>query len=80
MNTFVEKMLIKIRKHSPYLSCDIYYDNLAVLRNEQFVVKLHSPITKEQYHFRSNRIRKSLKMAWKYLKKTQSIKILRTEF
>ena len=71
MNTFVEKTLVKIRKHSPFLSCDIYYDNFAIHRNEQFVVKLHSPITKEEHHFRSNRIHKSLKMAWKYLKETE---------
>lgn len=66
MRTYIERLLKKIKEigleKRLVLSVDIYYDDL----KEQFVVKLHDPHLNE--HFRSNHIRKSLKMALKWLK------------
>lgn len=67
MKTHIERKLIEMRGLSPHLSVDIYYDDLAELCNQQFVVKLHDPYGMNE-HFRSNHIRKSLKMALKWLK------------
>lgn len=72
MKTYIERTLEKIRGISEqknlWLSCDIYFNNLAVDRGEQFVVKLHSSITNINEHFRSNHIRKSLKAAYEFVK------------
>lgn len=68
MKTYIERKLIEMRRQRPFLSVDIYYDNLREDLNEQFVVKIHDPFDIEE-HFRSNHIRKSLKMALKWLKK-----------
>lgn len=66
MKTYIERKLMEMRRMRPHLSVDIYYDDLAQLRKEQFVVKLHDPFGLNE-HFRSNHIRKSLKMALGYL-------------
>lgn len=66
MKTNIERKLIEMRRMRPHLSVDIYYDDLAQIRKEQFVVKLHDPFGLNE-HFRSNHIRKSLKMALWYL-------------
>lgn len=70
MKTYIERKLEQIHKigHEKrvVLSCDIYYDDLGAHRGEQFVVRLHDVSIDE--HFRSNHIRKSLKMAMKWLK------------
>lgn len=70
MKTYIERKLEQIRKigheKRAVLSCDIYYDDLREHRGEQFVVRLHDISIDE--HFRSNHIRKSLKMALKWLK------------
>lgn len=66
MKTYIERKLVEMRRRRPHLSVDIYYDNLRQDRNEQFVVKLHDPFGLNQ-HFRSNHIRKSIKMALGYL-------------
>lgn len=72
MKTHIERTLERIKQISDekflWLSCDIYYNDLAVDRGEQFVVKVHSGITDINLHFRSNHIRKSLKMAVKAVK------------
>lgn len=66
MNTYIERKLKKFastaREKRIILSCDIYYDDL----RGEFVVKLHNTFGAIQ-HFRSNHIRKSLKMALKWL-------------
>ena len=63
MKTHIEKTLERIHHSFPHMSCDIYHDSL----KEQFVVKLQSlGITQ---HFRSDHIRKSLRMATEWLKK-----------
>jgi len=67
MKTYIERKLIEMRRISPLLSVDIYYDDLRVRRKEQFVVKIHD-LTGINEHFRSNHIRKSLKMALAFLK------------
>lgn len=67
MKTYIERKLVEMRRRRPHLSVDIYYDNLREDRNEQFVVKLHDPFGLNE-HFRSNHIRKSLKMAMAFLK------------
>lgn len=70
MKTYIERKLEQIRtighEKRVMLSCDIYYDDLGVSRGEGFVVRLHDIGLDE--HFRSNHIRKSLKMALKYVK------------
>ena len=70
MKTYIERKLEQIRKigheKGVVLSCDIYYDDLREHREEQFVVRVHDISIDE--HFRSNHIRKSLKMALKWLK------------
>lgn len=66
MKTYIERKLIEMRRMRPHLSVDIYYDNFREYRKEQFVVKLHDPFGLNE-HFRSNHIRKSLKMALGYL-------------
>ena len=66
MKTYIERKLIEMRRLRPLLSVDIYYNQYGESRNEQFVVKLHEPGLEK--HFRSNYIRKSLKMALKWLK------------
>lgn len=63
MKTYIERKLIELREEYPFLSVDIYYDDI----RKQFVVKLHDHISICE-HFRSNHIRKSLKMALKWLK------------
>lgn len=67
MRTYIERLLKKIKEigfeKRLVLSVDIYYDDL----KEQFVVKLHDSHGLNE-HFRSNHIRKSLKMALKWLK------------
>ena len=72
MKTFIERKLEVIRKigymRGLTLSCDIYYNDLAVDKGEQFVVRLRSANIIKKVHFRSNHIRKSLKMALKWLK------------
>lgn len=72
MKTYIERTLERIMQISYekclWLSTDIYYNDLAVERKEQFVVKVHSGITDINQHFRSNHIRKSLKMALDYVK------------
>lgn len=65
MKTYIERKLVEMRRRRPHLSVDIYYDNLREHRGEQFVVRLHDISIDE--HFRSNHIRKSLKMALKWL-------------
>ena len=72
MKTYIERKLIEMRKISPMLSVDIYYDNFGEDRNEQFVVKLHDPFDISE-HFRSDHIRTSLKMALEYLKSVKSV-------
>ena len=76
MKTHIERRLEQIRdigeQNNLWLSCDIYYDDLAVNREEQFVVKVHSKITHINEHFRSNHIRKSLRMAVKWLKEYEA--------
>ena len=67
MKTYIERKLIEMRRIRPMLSVDIYYDDLRVRRKEQFVVKIHDG-TGINEHFRSNHIRKSLKMALAFLK------------
>lgn len=74
MKTYVEKTLIKMREKALdmglELPCDIYYNDWGVKRKEQFVVKLggrHS-CSGINAHFRSDSIRKSLKMALNWLK------------
>jgi hypothetical protein len=66
MRTYIERSLKKIKEigieKRLVLSVDIYYDDL----KERFVVKLHDPYGLNE-HFRSNHIRKSLKMALKWL-------------
>lgn len=70
MKTYIERKLEQIRKISHEkrvgLSCDIYYNEWGEAKSEQFVVKLHGPSIVK--HFRTNHIRKSLKMALKWLK------------
>ena len=67
MNTYIERKLKQIRKTSQDknfgLSCDIYYNDLA----DEYVVRCHDHRGVDK-HFRSNHIRKSLKMALKWLK------------
>lgn len=68
MKTYIERKLIEMRRIRPLLSVDIYYDDLPILlRKERFVVKIHDG-TGINEHFRSNHIRKSLKMALAFLK------------
>ena len=67
MKTYIERKLIEMRRIRPLLSVDIYYDDLRVHRKEQFVVKIHDGMGINK-HFRSDHIRKSLKMALKWLK------------
>lgn len=67
MRTSIERKLVKMRRIRPLLSVDIYYDDLREHRKEQFVVKIHDGIGINE-HFRSNHIRKSLKMALAYIK------------
>lgn len=67
MKTYIERKLIEMRRIRPLLSVDIYYDDLREHRKEQFVVKIHDGIGINE-HFRSNHVRKSLKMALKWLK------------
>lgn len=70
MKTYIERKLEQIRRIGLekrfLLSCDIYYNEYGERKNEQFVVRLHD--VKLDEHFRSNHIRKSLKMALKWLK------------
>lgn len=67
MRTYIERSLKKIKEigieKRLVLSVDIYYDDL----KERFVVNLHDPYGLNE-HFRSNHVRKSLKMALKWLK------------
>lgn len=67
MRNYIERKLIEIRRIRPLLSVDIYYDDLTPLLKERFVVKIHDGIGINE-HFRSNHVRKSLKMALKWLK------------
>lgn len=67
MKTYIERNLIEMRRIRPLLSVDIYYDDLTPLLKERFVVKLHEPYGLNE-HFRSNHIRKSIKMALAFLK------------
>ena len=65
MKTYIEKTLVEMRQLSPLLSVDIYYNDLPC--DGEFVVWVHDPFGTNE-HFRSNHIRKSLKMALKWLK------------
>lgn len=67
MKTYIERKLIQMRRIRPLLSVDIYYDDLTPLLKERFVVNLHDPYGLNE-HFRSNHIRKSIKMALGFLK------------
>jgi len=70
MNTYIERILKKIRKIGHVkglsLSCDIYYDNLGDGHGRAFVVKVHDAFGINE-HFRSNHVRKSLRDALKYV-------------
>lgn len=72
MNTYIERKLKRIKMiglmRGYVLSCDIYYNDLAD-PSEQFVVKLRSGGKRINEHFRSNHIRKSLRMAEQWLRK-----------
>ena len=67
MKTYIERKLIEMRRIRPLLSVDIYYDDLTPLLKERFVVKINDRMGINE-HFRSNHIRKSLKMALAFLK------------
>ena len=66
MKTYIERKLIEMRRIDPILSVDIYYNDGGEPRDEQFVVRCHDHQIDK--HFRSNHIRKSLKMALEWLK------------
>lgn len=72
MRTYIERKLREIRKtsieKSVALSCDIYYNELGEKKGEQYVVKLYNIRRGINLHFRSNSVRKSLKMALKHLR------------
>ena len=65
MKTFVERRLFQIRLFANMAgvaeSTDIYYDDLAVERGEQFVVKIQAG--DQVMHFRHKRLRLSLNEA-----------------
>lgn len=71
MKTYIERTLVKIREtlrdKRIFVSTDIYYDDLAIEKGEEFVVRVYAGNGLNK-HFRSNHIRKSLKMALKWLK------------
>lgn len=71
MKTMIERMLTQIREigysKGQLLSCDIYYNDLAVERGEQFVVKIHDAFGMNE-HFRAKHIRKALKDALRFAK------------
>ena len=72
MRTYIERKLREIRKTSiekgMALSCDIYYNELGEEKEEQYVVKLYNIRRGVNLHFRSNSVRKSLRMAVKHLR------------
>lgn len=70
MKTYIERTLVQIReigeRKGYLLSCDIYYNNFGG-ESKPFVVNVYDAFGLNE-HFRTNHIRKSLKMALKWLK------------
>ena len=69
MKTYTERKLEQIQRIAEEkkisLSCDIYYDNLRVDRKQQFVAKIIYQNRTTKY-FRTDSIRKSLRLAVDY--------------
>lgn len=75
MRTYIERSLKKIKEigleKRLVLSCDIYYDDLAESRGEQYVVKIHDSFGLDA-HFRTNHIRKSVRLALDFVKRLEA--------
>ena len=71
MKTYIERTLVNIREtlrdKRIFVSTDIYYDDLAIERGEEFVVRVYAGNDLDR-HFRTNHIRKSLKQALEFVK------------